>query len=143
MVVFYPTIPAFLLPWIPEQHLYFVGTAPLVGNGHVNLSPKCMRGTFHVESESRVWYEDLTGSGACLVRVRLSFFAFPWSNVLCTMHTLNIRSSIYLYTYMDYSCDLHLIILFSQAQKRSPTSRSPAMSGLRSCSSPSTGLLES
>jgi hypothetical protein len=76
MVVFYPTIPAFLLPWIPEQHLYFVGTAPLARNGHVNLSPKCMRGTFHVESESRVWYEDLTGSGACLGCHRILRFLF-------------------------------------------------------------------
>src|SRR4051812_37754581 len=26
--------------WIAEQHMFFVATAPLAGDGHVNLSPK-------------------------------------------------------------------------------------------------------
>jgi hypothetical protein len=65
MVVFYGEIPDFILSWIPSQHLFFVATAPLAPGGHVNVSPKCTRGTFHADSPTRVWYEDLTGSGAC------------------------------------------------------------------------------
>jgi hypothetical protein len=65
MVVFYDEIPDFILSWIPSQHLFFVATAPLAPDGHVNVSPKCMRGTFHADGPTRVWYEDLTGSGAC------------------------------------------------------------------------------
>jgi hypothetical protein len=64
MVVFYDSIPDFILPWIPEQHLFFVATSPLSQSAHVNVSPKCMRGTFTVVNSNQVWYEDLTGSGA-------------------------------------------------------------------------------
>lgn len=48
--------------FIEEQHLFFVASAPLSGNGHVNLSPKgmdCLR----VLSPSKVAYLDMTGSG--------------------------------------------------------------------------------
>jgi hypothetical protein len=48
--------------FIAEQPLFFVATAPLVGDGHVNLSPKGLD-SFRVLSESRVAYLDLTGSG--------------------------------------------------------------------------------
>jgi len=61
---FYNVIPESLVKWIDAQQMFWVASAPLGGEGHVNLSPKGMRGTFHVESESRVWYEDFTGSGS-------------------------------------------------------------------------------
>jgi hypothetical protein len=51
-----------LKAFIEAQPLFFVGTAPLSGEGHVNLSPKgldCLR----VLSPSSVAYLDLTGSG--------------------------------------------------------------------------------
>lgn len=51
-----------LRQFIEAQHLFFVATAPLSTEGHVNLSPKghdCLR----VLSTSRVAYLDLTGSG--------------------------------------------------------------------------------
>lgn len=51
-----------LKAFIEAQPLFFVATAPLAGDGHVNLSPKgldCLR----VLSSSRVAYLDLTGSG--------------------------------------------------------------------------------
>ena len=63
MVKFWDCVPEELIPWIEKQHLFFVATAPLTGSGHVNLSPKGLRGSFHVESKHRVWYEDLSGSG--------------------------------------------------------------------------------
>ncbi len=51
-----------LQAFIRKQHLFFVGTAPLLADGHVNLSPKgldCLR----IFSPTQVGYLDLTGSG--------------------------------------------------------------------------------
>lgn len=48
---------------IEAQHMYFVGTAPLETEGHINLSPKGYRDTFAVLDEHTVAYLDLTGSG--------------------------------------------------------------------------------
>lgn len=48
--------------WIEKQHIFFVASAPLSGEGHVNLSPKghdCLR----VLGTDRVAYLDMTGSG--------------------------------------------------------------------------------
>ncbi|KAF9450839.1 hypothetical protein P691DRAFT_638289, partial [Macrolepiota fuliginosa MF-IS2] len=59
----HPEIPAHTLTWLDAQHIFWVATAPLSGSGHVNLSPKCTEGTFHIVNQSQVWYEDLTGSG--------------------------------------------------------------------------------
>jgi len=49
--------------FIRAQHVYFVGTAPLAGDGHVNVSPKGLD-TFRVLAPDRVAYLDLTGSGS-------------------------------------------------------------------------------
>lgn len=51
-----------LKEFIEEQPLFFVGSAPLSADGHVNLSPKGVEG-LKVLSPSRVAYLDLTGSG--------------------------------------------------------------------------------
>jgi hypothetical protein len=48
--------------FIEEQHLFFVASAPLDANGHVNLSPKGLD-CFSVLSPHQVAYLDLTGSG--------------------------------------------------------------------------------
>jgi pyridoxamine 5'-phosphate oxidase-like protein len=48
--------------FIRAQALFFVATAPLAGDGHLNLSPKGLD-TFRVLSPTRVGYLDLTGSG--------------------------------------------------------------------------------
>jgi Pyridoxamine 5'-phosphate oxidase len=50
--------------WIAAQPLYFVGTAPLSAEGHVNVSPKGPIGTLRVLDESTVAYLDMVGSGA-------------------------------------------------------------------------------
>ncbi|HVR33803.1 MAG TPA: pyridoxamine 5'-phosphate oxidase family protein [Acidimicrobiia bacterium] len=52
-----------LREWIERQPVFFVASAPLAGDGHVNLSPKGLD-TFRVLDEDRVGYLDLTGSGA-------------------------------------------------------------------------------
>jgi len=50
--------------WIARQALFFVGTAPLSGDGHVNVSPKGPIGTLRVLDEATVAYLDVVGSGA-------------------------------------------------------------------------------
>jgi hypothetical protein len=60
----YEKIDSKLEAWLMAQPMFFVGTAPLDGGGHVNLSPKGMAGTFAVLSPSRVAYLDYFGSGA-------------------------------------------------------------------------------
>jgi hypothetical protein len=59
----YDAIPDHLAEWMPAQPVWFVATAPLAGDGHVNLSPKG-DDTFRVISPTEVAYLDLTGSGA-------------------------------------------------------------------------------
>jgi hypothetical protein len=51
-----------LAQWWCAQPLFFVATAPLDGDGHVNLSPKGYD-TLRVLGPARVAYLDLTGSG--------------------------------------------------------------------------------
>lgn len=48
--------------FIQKQHIFFVGTAPLSADGHVNLSPKGLD-CFRVLSDSKVAYMDLVSSG--------------------------------------------------------------------------------
>lgn len=52
-----------LASWINQQHLYFVASAPLAGDGMVNCSPKGLD-TFKILGPHQVAYLDLTGSGA-------------------------------------------------------------------------------
>ncbi len=51
-----------LAAFIERQPMFFVASAPLAGDGHVNLSPKG-QDTFRVLGPDRVAYLDLTGSG--------------------------------------------------------------------------------
>ena len=48
--------------FIKRQQMFFVATAPLSEQGHVNLSPKGYD-TFRILSERQVAYLDVTGSG--------------------------------------------------------------------------------
>ncbi|KAJ6559280.1 hypothetical protein B0H10DRAFT_2180635 [Mycena sp. CBHHK59/15] len=54
-----PSLSTFIL----KQAVFWVATAPLTADGHVNLSPKGGEGMFHIVNPRQVWYEDLTGSG--------------------------------------------------------------------------------
>jgi hypothetical protein len=51
-----------LREFVAAQQMFFVATAPLSAEGHVNLSPKGLD-TFRVLGPRRVAYLDLTGSG--------------------------------------------------------------------------------
>ena len=48
--------------FIVSQHLFFVGTAPLNGDGHINLSPKGLD-SFRILSSDKLAYMDIVGSG--------------------------------------------------------------------------------
>jgi Pyridoxamine 5'-phosphate oxidase len=68
--------------FIRRQHVFFVATAPLAADGHVNVSPKGLA-TFAVVDPCTVAYADLTGSGIETVahlrengRITLCFCAF-------------------------------------------------------------------
>jgi predicted pyridoxine 5'-phosphate oxidase superfamily flavin-nucleotide-binding protein len=50
--------------WIARQPMFFVGTAPLDGGGHVNVSPKGPIGSLQVVDDRTVAYLDVAGSGA-------------------------------------------------------------------------------
>lgn len=62
MGAFYEVIPKTIVQWILDQSMFFVATAPLSGNGHVNVSPKGGK-YFGLVDEKTFWYMDLTGSG--------------------------------------------------------------------------------
>ncbi len=53
-----------LREWILAQPLFFVGSAPLAADGHVNVSPKGPIGTLSVLGPREVAYLDVIGSGA-------------------------------------------------------------------------------
>jgi hypothetical protein len=53
-----------LAGWIAAQALFFVASAPLAQEGHVNVSPKGPIGTLRTLDERTVAYLDMVGSGA-------------------------------------------------------------------------------
>jgi hypothetical protein len=78
----YQSISPQLKEWISSQKLFFVATAPLSSNGHVNCSPKGLD-TFRIIDEHTVAYQDLTGSGIETIahlkenrRITIMFCAF-------------------------------------------------------------------
>ncbi|MFJ8012247.1 pyridoxamine 5'-phosphate oxidase family protein [Streptomyces sp. NPDC096339] len=53
-----------LRKFIEEQPIFFTATAPLSGDGHINLSPKGRAGTLVVIDDQTLAYLDFGGSGA-------------------------------------------------------------------------------
>lgn len=81
-----------LQDFIAAQQLFFVATAPLSPDGHVNLSPKGLD-SFRILSPNRVAYLDLTGSGnetsAHLQengRITIMFCAFQGAPVILRLY---------------------------------------------------------
>jgi len=58
----YDLIDEKLAHWLSSQKVFFVATAPLSGDGHINCSPKD-GASFRILDERTVVYLDLTGSG--------------------------------------------------------------------------------
>jgi Pyridoxamine 5'-phosphate oxidase len=59
----YDTIDDRLADWIARQPLFFVGSAPLAADGHVNVSPKGPIGSLRILGPATVAYLDIYGSG--------------------------------------------------------------------------------
>jgi len=59
---FYTAITDHHKEFIKSQHLFFVTTAPLDVDGHINLSPKGLD-SFRILSGNKVAYMDIVGSG--------------------------------------------------------------------------------
>jgi Pyridoxamine 5'-phosphate oxidase len=88
-----PDIDERLARFLLAQPVFFVGTAPLSGEGRVNVSPKGMAGTFAVLGPQRVAYLDYTGSGAETIahlgengRIVLMFCAFDGPPTIVRLH---------------------------------------------------------
>ena len=60
----YETLTPALRTFLREAPMFFVATAPLAADGHVNVSPKGGMDTFAVLDDTTVAYLDLIGSGA-------------------------------------------------------------------------------
>ena len=78
----YDAIDAALAEFIRAQRVFFVATAPLAADGHVNLSPKGLQ-SFAILDPHTVAYLDLTGSGVETIahlrenaRITICFCAF-------------------------------------------------------------------
>jgi hypothetical protein len=89
----YDAIDDKLRDWIGKQPMFFVGTAPLGADGHVNISPKGMAGTFAVLGDRRDAYLDYFGSGAETIahlrengRIVLMFCAFTGPPKIVRLH---------------------------------------------------------
>jgi len=81
-----------LIEFIEAQKLFFVGTAPLSGSGHVNISPKGMD-SLRVLDPHALAYLDLTGSGVETIahirengRAVFMFCAFEGSPLILRVH---------------------------------------------------------
>ncbi|MBD7917602.1 pyridoxamine 5'-phosphate oxidase family protein [Cellulomonas sp. Sa3CUA2] len=79
--------------WLLAQHVFFVATAPSGPDGHVNVSPKGVGGTFAVLDERTVAYVDLTASGSETIahlrengRITLMFCAFEGPPDIVRLH---------------------------------------------------------
>jgi Pyridoxamine 5'-phosphate oxidase len=79
--------------WIASQAMFFVGTAPLSADGHVNVSPKGPIGSFAVIDDHTVAYLDVNGSGIETIghlrengRIVIMFCAFEGPPRILRLH---------------------------------------------------------
>jgi predicted pyridoxine 5'-phosphate oxidase superfamily flavin-nucleotide-binding protein len=93
MATIFERIDDHLREWIAAREMFFVGTAPLAGDGRVNCSPKGPMGTFRVLDDHTVAYLDMVGSGAETVahlrengRIVVMFCAFDGPPRILRLH---------------------------------------------------------
>lgn len=79
--------------FLADQPVFFVATAPTGAEGHINLSPKGVAGTFSILDPLTVAYLDITGSGIETVahlrdngRIVLMFCAFAGPPRIVRLH---------------------------------------------------------
>ncbi|GGO86417.1 pyridoxamine 5'-phosphate oxidase [Nocardioides phosphati] len=82
-----------LREFIERQQVFFVATAPLDADGHVNLSPRGVPGTFAVLDGHTFGWLDMTGSGSETIahlrengRVTVMFCAFDGAPNIVRLH---------------------------------------------------------
>src|SRR5919106_6224652 len=82
-----------LAAWIGRQPMFFVASAPLDSDGHVNVSPKGPIGTLRVIDDHTVAYLDVVGSGAETIahlrengRIVVMFCAFDGPPKIVRLH---------------------------------------------------------
>ena len=92
MAAEFESIDTALQAWLEAQSVFFVASAPLAGDGHVNCSPKGMD-SFRVLGAREVAYLDLTGSGAETIahvrengRIVIMFCAFAGPPRIVRLH---------------------------------------------------------
>ena len=89
----YEQIDEHMREWIARQPMFFVATAPLAEDGHVNVSPKGPGGSLRVLGPDRVAYLDIMGSGAETIahvrengRIVVMFCAFEGPPRIVRLH---------------------------------------------------------
>jgi predicted pyridoxine 5'-phosphate oxidase superfamily flavin-nucleotide-binding protein len=91
-----------LQEFIEAQHVFFVATAPSSPDGHVNVSPKGIDGTFAVVDAHTVAYLDITASGAETIahvrengRITVMFCSFERQPKILRLHGRGRVVSVY------------------------------------------------
>lgn len=81
-----------LQDWIARQKMFFVSTAPLSAQGHINCSPKGLD-SFRIIASTTAVYQDLTGSGIETIahlqenkRIVIMFCAFDGPPKIVRLH---------------------------------------------------------
>lgn len=89
----YDRIDSRMAQWLVRQPVFFVATAPLAGDGHVNCSPKGNRDELAVLDDGRIAYLEQTGSGVETVahlaengRIVLMFCSFDGAPRIVRLH---------------------------------------------------------
>lgn len=89
----YDAIDDRIADFIVRQPVFFVATAPLAADGHVNCSPKGTRENLVLMGKHQVAYQDMTGSGAETIahlrengRIVMMFCAFEGPPRIVRLH---------------------------------------------------------
>ena len=89
----FPGIDDKLAGFLADQPVFFVATAPSEADGHINLSPKGVTGTFRILDPMTVAYLDFVGSGIETVahlrdngRIVIMFCAFSGPPRIVRLH---------------------------------------------------------
>ena len=79
--------------WLEQQHMFFIATAPLADDGHINVSPKGDLRWFRILGPREVAYLDFIGSGAETIaharengRIVVMFCAFDGPPRIVRLH---------------------------------------------------------
>jgi len=130
MAKYYDEIPEFLIEWIKKQHMFWVASAPLNPDGHVNVSPKGTADCFHVLNSRQVWYQDLTGTGVETIshirengRVTVMFNAFEGPPRIMRLYGIG---TVYEYGTQEYES-------FIPPETRKPGSRAAIVIDVYKC----------